>query len=463
MADIALPASVPMIERLVAFDTTSRHSNLPMIEFIAGWLERRGVTVTLCHNGTGDKANLIAEFGPREAPAIIVSGHSDVVPADDQNWQITPPFTPRRHRSRLYGRGTADMKGFVGVALTRLTAWHQRHRSRHGVILALSFDEEVGCQGAPLMLPVLARQRERLRGVIIGEPTEMRVATAHKGHVGLRAVLNGVGGHSGYPERGINAIDLAADVLLDLRQLAKEKRQQDLHDVRFDPPWSTVHVGTIHGGTVLNRIPERCEMDIEMRCLPNQRVEELREYLQRLYPPSAVGDPLESGTDASRPPGCLRTGSHDTDSYDTSSYDTASHSTASLPRSRASLPKEPPSPAGSATVATQAGRTQRGSLKLESLGHYPALDERRREFPRWIADLAGSPAQPMALGFGCEGGLFAQLGAPTVICGPGSIHQAHRPDEYITFEQVIQCEQFFTRLLAALAFPIPGSAEAECT
>ncbi|MBR9773093.1 MAG: acetylornithine deacetylase [Gammaproteobacteria bacterium] len=392
MTSNTLPLSLAMIERLVAFDTTSHRSNLELINDVAGWLEARGAAVTLLYNDSGDKANLIAEFGPRDAPALLVSGHTDVVPASPADWRVTAPFTPKRHAERLYGRGTADMKGFIGVALTKLAAWQAEH-SRHSVLLALSFDEEVGCLGAPLMLPFLEAHKERLRGIIVGEPTAMRIANAHKGHVGMRATIEGVGGHSGYPGRGVNAIDVGAGVVAQIRQLAREKRLMSLTDQRFDPPYSTVHVGLIEGGSALNQIPEHCRIDFEMRPLPGQPAMEILERLRKDFPCGLDRDLIGLG--------------------------------------------------------------RRARLTLECRGQYPPLDERRQGYLSWIAELAECSVEPLALGFGCEAGLFAQLGVPTVICGPGSIHQAHQPDEFIAFDQITKCEGFFDRLLSQLSFPLP--------
>lgn len=392
MTNDILPSSLAMIERLVAFDTTSHRSNLELIDDVAGWLEARGAAVTLLGNDGGDKANLIAEFGPRDAPALMMSGHTDVVPASPGDWCVTAPFTPRCHAQRLYGRGTADMKGFIGVAMTKLAAWQASH-SRHSVWLALSFDEEVGCLGAPLMLPFLEAHKERLQGIIVGEPTEMRIANAHKGHVGMRATINGAGGHSGYPERGVNAIDVATGLVTQIRQLAREKRLTSLNDQRFDPPYSTVHVGLIEGGSALNQIPEHCRIDFEMRPLPGQPPMEILERLRAWFPDGLDSDLIALG--------------------------------------------------------------RRASLTLECRGQYPPLDERRHAYLSWIAELAGCSAEPVALGFGCEAGLFARLGVPTVICGPGSIHQAHQPDEFIAFDQITKCERFFDRLLSRLSSPLP--------
>lgn len=390
MTDPATLTSLGMIEKLIAFDTTSSVSNLALIDTVAAWLEAHGAAVTLIHDADGNKANLIAELGPRDAPALLISGHTDVVPADADEWTVTEPFTPRHHQGRLYGRGSADMKGFIGIALSKVVSWELEHSA---VVLALSFDEELGCLGAPLMLPHLERQAERLRGAIIGEPTSMRIANAHKGHVAMRATVHGKGGHSGYPQRGINAIDLAAAVVAEIRHIGAEKYTSSQQDERFDPPWSTVHTGLIQGGTALNKIPQRCEIDFEMRTIPGQQPAEVLERLAAIWPHQLPADIRQLASEA--------------------------------------------------------------RLELQCVGQYPQLNETRQHYLAWVAAQAECDARPFALGFGCEAGLFAQLGIPTVICGPGSIHQAHLPDEYISFEQLARCERFFDRLGEQLAQGLP--------
>lgn len=391
---VAMPTeeSLAMIERLIAFDTTSSLSNLELIDDIKTMLEAEDIPCTLVHNEAGTKANLIAEIGPRDTPAIIVSGHTDVVPADSAQWTVTAPFEARRLDGRLYGRGSADMKGFIGIALNKLIPLHHQLKTS-SVVLALSFDEELGCLGAPLMMPHLRDLAPRLRGAIIGEPTEMRIGNAHKGHIAARATIIGRGGHSGYPERGINAIDLAAELIIHLRRFGIQKRL-DQRDSRFDPPYSTVHTGLIQGGSALNKIPDRCTFDFEMRTLPDQRPDELLDQVREVFPDGLVEDiqPL----------------------------------------------------------------ARQASLELECTGQYPQLNETCSSYLHWIAELTQGDATPMPLGFGCEAGLFAQLGIPAVVCGPGSIHQAHLPDEYITLDQISACEAFFERLITHLHAGLPS-------
>lgn len=386
------PRALPLIEDLIAMDTTSHSSNLVLIDYVVERLAAANIATTLVHNDAGDKANLIAEIGPRDRPALLVSGHTDVVPADPAQWTVTSPFEPRRLEGRLYGRGSADMKAFIGIALERLIALHPR-LDKAGIVLALSFDEELGCLGAPLMLPHLGALAHRLRGAIIGEPTGMRIGNAHKGHIAMRATVHGRGGHSGYPERGVNAIDVAAGVITRLRQLGNEKRGTDAPDTRFDPPYSTVHTGLVAGGDALNKIPDSCRIDFEMRTLPGQDPEELIRRLSDDFPQALAAD-----------------------------------------------------------LVPLARQTR---LTLECLSQYPQLDENRDSYLAWIAELTAGDATPMPLGFGCEAGLFAQLGVPTVVCGPGSIHQAHLPDEYIDIDQILHCERFFDRLGERLAQGLP--------
>ncbi|MGH7708086.1 MAG: acetylornithine deacetylase, partial [Vulcanimicrobiaceae bacterium] len=361
-----------LIGWLVHFDTTSTNSNRPLIDGIANYLDLRRVPVELIGSADGSKVNLIATIGPSDARSILVSGHTDVVPADGNAWE-TDPFVVSVRDGRLYGRGTADMKSFIGLSLAILAPLHSV-LSKNSVTLALSFDEEVGCRGAPLMLPHLAERRERLVGCVVGEPTEMRVGTAHKGKVAVRATVTGRSGHSAYPQLGSNAIDAAAELITWLRRRAEREQREGQMDARFDPPYATIQTGVVAGGTSVNIIPERCWFDFEIRSLPGQQSTALIEEFERHF----------------------RNGLPD--------Y----------------LNNQPNSP----------------ELTIERLSAYPPLLERNHVFVDWARSLACSHEDPITLSFGSEAGLFSSLGIPTVVCGPGSIHRAHIPNEYIELEQL---------------------------
>lgn len=386
-------STLEIIEELLRFDTTSYNSNLPLIEYVTQYLEGFGIPLEIMQNAEGTKANLVACIGPEEAPAIVISGHTDVVPADPSQWAVTSPFEPRLEEGRLYGRGSADMKAFIGIALSKLAPLHIAPL-RHAIILALSFDEELGCLGAPLMMPVMRQHAHRIRGCIIGEPTSMRVGYAHKGHMAARATVHGRGGHSGYPERGANAIDIAAELVGCLHRMGTKKREPDQLDMRFDPPYSTVHTGLISGGTALNKIPDECRLDFETRFLPRHDPEEILAQL---------GDFFTQGLSPSVQP-----------------------------------------------------TAEKSRLEIERRSQYPQLHETNESFIAWVSELSASNEPAVTLGFGSEAGLFAELGVPTVVCGPGSIHQAHLPDEYIELQQIRSAETFFDRLTRALEDGLPS-------
>lgn len=385
--------TLDLARRLVAFDTSSGRPNRPLIDFVAGLLGDAGADVEVIPDaGDEGKANLIATLGPRDAPGIVISGHTDVVPADPASW-TTPPFEPDVRAGRLYGRGSADMKSFVAVALAVLPRLSPADWSNRAVI-ALSFDEEIGCVGAPRMMPRLRELLPGIRGCIIGEPTSMQVAFAHKGKIGVRVIVEGVEAHSGYPEQGINAIDIAAELVAYVRRLGVAARVDGPFDERFTPPYTSVQTGLVSGGSALNTVPARCSFEFEVRPLPGL---EPRQYVE------AVEDFF------------------------------AHH-----------LPSD---------LADADAR-----IEIEPTLSYPGLLEENRAFIDWVAGLADWPGEPATLGFGSEAGLFAQLGVPAVVCGPGNIGQAHRPDEYIELEQLARSEAFFHRLGDALRNPLPTFA-----
>lgn len=392
-------SSLDLIQRLVGFDTTSSRSNLALIDFVADYLDGWGIPVERIHSPDEDKANLLAVIGPADAPGVVVSGHTDVVPADPAQW-TTPPFSPEIRDGRLYGRGSADMKSFIGIALAKLAPLHAGGL-RHPVVLALSFDEEVGCRGAPLMVPRLTERVPGIRGCIIGEPTNMRVAMGHKGKLGMRGEVRGREGHSAYPERGVNAIDFVAELIAWVRHRAGTQRDSGPFDERFDPPYTTLQTGLVSGGTALNIVPDRADFDFEVRPLPGDRPEAHVEALRRYF--------------------------------------------------------------DGALPADLAARLEDARLDLQRLQSYPGLLEESAAYIDWARSLASDGEPPITIAFGSEAGLFSETGAPAVVCGPGSIHQAHRPDEYIELDQIARGEAFFDRLADALRSGLPGLAAERST
>ena len=371
-----------MVRRLVGFDTTSRGSNLALIDFVRDYLEGYGVPSELVFDETGQKANLYATIGPAGIGGIMLSGHTDVVPIDGQDWH-SDPFAVAENGGKLYGRGTADMKSFIAVALALLPELLAR-RLHTPIHFSFSYDEEVGCRGVRRLIAELSRRADRPRLCIVGEPTQMQVVTGHKGKRTMRCHVHGFECHSSLAHLGVNAVEAAAELVAKLKRMAREKRRHGPFDPAFDPPYTTIHTGVIHGGTAVNIVPKDCSFDFEFRLLagddPDALVGELSAYAE-----SEV-----------------------------------------LPEMRAVRPDT--------------------GLQLEELTSFPALDTPGdAEVARLAAALTGANGTGK-VSFGTEGGLFQEAGIPTVVCGPGSIEQAHKPDEFIALDQIGQCERFLRRL-----------------
>lgn len=378
-----MSASRELLARLVAFDTTSRESNLALIDFVRGYLDSHGVACELIYNAQKTKANLFATIGPTEVPGIVLSGHTDVVPVDGQAWTF-PPFELSEKEGRLYGRGTADMKGYIACVLA-LVPELIRNTLRMPVHVALSYDEEVGCLGVRSLLEVLGSRPVKPLLCVIGEPTELKPVLGHKGKVAMRCDVHGLACHSAHAPSGVNAIEYAAQLINELGRLGKALQAEERQDARFDPPFSTVQVGLIGGGAALNIVPEHCRFDFEVRSLP-------------------VEDPYQVIT-------ALRT------------Y--AQHTL--LPAMQA--------------VSRQS------DIRLTELSNYPGLDiSMHSQAAELIAGFCGSRAFG-TVAFGTEGGLFDQSGIPAVVCGPGSMAQGHKPDEFISVEQLDACDRMLRQVL----------------
>src|SRR5579863_4279459 len=259
--------SAQILERLVGFPTVSRDSNLPLIEYVRELLSACGSACRLYMDQEGRKANLYASIGPAELPGILLSGHTDVVPVDGQNWS-SAPFELRERGARLYGRGAADMKGFLACAL-RAARRAAGLPLRMPLQLAFSYDEEVGCLGVRSLIEDMAHWTHRPRFCIVGEPTLLRPATGHKGKTALRAVCRGRPAHSANPGQGINAIHMACELIGRIRERQRSIERSGRHDAGYEVPYTTLHVGVIHGGTVLNIVPGRCELEFEFRNVPD--------------------------------------------------------------------------------------------------------------------------------------------------------------------------------------------------
>lgn len=371
-----------MLARLVAFDTTSRLSNLPLIEFVAGYLAAHGVESHLTHDEPTGKACLFATLGPSGAPGIALSGHTDVVPVDGQNWS-SDPFVLTERDGRLYGRGTCDMKGFLAVALA-LVPEFQARELKIPVHLAFSYDEEVGGIGVRPMIDRLGADLPKPKIVIVGEPTSMKIVNCHKGMNSFVTEVTGFEAHSSNPHQGVNAIMIAAQMIGELMRIAEEMKARGDATGRFDPAYTSLNVGTIEGGTAINIIPQSCKFQWEFRNLPGQDREEIPQRLEAFARETL------------------------------------------LPKMRAVSPQ--------ASI-----RTVRG------VGFPDFVPEEGSPAETLVKRLMQSNEVHSAA-YATEAGLFQQAGSAAVLCGPGDIAQAHQPDEFITPEQITMCETFLRRL-----------------
>jgi acetylornithine deacetylase len=379
-------ASRAMIERLIGFNTVSRDSNLGLIEWVRDYLQGFGAATRLTFDATGKKANLFATLGDSKKPGLILSGHTDVVPVDGQNWD-TDPFQAVERDGKLFARGSADMKGFIGIILAqapRFVAALNDGRLDAPLHYSLSYDEEVGCIGVRGLIRDLEDNNIRPAGCVVGEPTSMQPIIAHKGTHRLRCSVHGREAHSSYVTHGVNAIEYAARLVVFIRQIADRLAQTEMRDYGFTVPYSTLSTGVIHGGIAANVVPKDCVFQFDMRTLPNTQPEalyqEIREFAQNLTREMRAVD-QDSGIDLEWL---------------------------------------------SQTVGLAAAETD--------------------AIVQWAMQLSRKD-QVGKVSYGTEAGLFQKMGVPSVICGPGDIAQAHRPNEFVTLEQLAQCEKFIDRML----------------
>lgn len=374
---------VMILERLVGFDTVSANSNLALIDWVADYLEGCGVRSALTRSADGAKANLYATIGPDDRGGVILSGHSDVVPVAGQAWD-SDPFRLAERGDRLYGRGTADMKGFIALVLALAP------RAAAGPLavplhLALSYDEEVGCLGAPALIAALPEGAARPRLAIIGEPSGMRVANAHKGIQFLRTRVTGREAHSSLPERGVNAIAAAAEIIGEIGRLAALCRAAAAADSRFDPPYTSFNIGRIAGGAAVNIIARDCVFEWEFRAVPGEDAAALRRWIDDF-----VARDLLPRLRAGHPDAAVST------------------------ETAAAVPPLVPDPASPAEALARA--------------------------------LSGA-GETTTIAFATEAGLFQAAGIPAIVCGPGSIAVAHQSNEYITRAELAAGGDFLDRLL----------------
>jgi acetylornithine deacetylase len=375
-------STAEMLSRLVSYDTTSRNSNLELIAYIRSYLDAHGVLYRISTDAAGEKANIHAIIGPQEAGGVALSGHVDTVPVDGQAWSADP-FTLRRADGKLYARGSADMKGFVSACLAAVPDFAAKKLARP-LHLFISYDEEVGCQGAQRLIQDLNASGLKPALCVVGEPSGMQPILAHKGKLNLRVRVRGLPGHSSEPSKGVNAIHAAGQLIAyvagEARRLASEGPFQD----GFDPPHTTIHIGTVQGGTILNIIPERCEFIMEWRNIPGddpvRHVARMKQFAaQNIEPAMHAVSPM-TGFD----------------------YE---------------------------VLSTMPG------LSLDPDHPLTAI----------VKQLTGSNSTGK-VSYGTEGGYYQNDGIPTIICGPGHIAQAHQPDEWVAQDQLDACDAFIRRL-----------------
>ncbi|MER8428143.1 acetylornithine deacetylase [Mesorhizobium sp. M1403] len=379
--------SIQILEKLMAFPTVSRDSNLALIGYVANLLDTHGIACQIIHSEDGHKANLFATIGPAGASGIMLSGHTDVVPVDGQAWTLRP-FEMTKRDGKLYGRGAADMKGFVACALSACLK-ASRMTLRTPLHLALSYDEEIGCIGVRSLIDMLQTAPHRPLLCIVGEPTSMQVATGHKGKLAARAICRGREGHSALAPLALNAIHLGCDFVSALRQEQDRLARDGVRDGDYDIPYTTVHVGKMNAGVALNIVPNLCQLDFEIRNVaadnPDQILDGLRAAAARIA-------------------------------------------------------------AEASTIAPEA------TIDIDITNTYPGLDTpANSQAVAFVKSLTGAN-DTIKVAFGTEGGLFSRdLGTPTIVCGPGSMAQGHRPDEFVSVEQMGRCDDMLDNLLRRLA------------
>ncbi len=373
----------------MAFDSVSRNSNLPIIDFIENYLAGAGYSVQAhIPSPDGKKSNLLARIGPEMTVGIILSGHTDVVPVDGQEWDSDPFTLTKRDGNKYYGRGTSDMKSFIAICLA-LAPEFRRRNLKKPIWLAFSYDEEIGCLGAPHLLEYIVKHIPKPAFAIIGEPTEMQVVTAHKGVLSFETAVHGLEGHSSQPHLGVNAVQVACDLVQFLSAMAAEQAKSGKRDNRFTPPYSTVHVGTIQGGTARNIIPRECKFQWEIRPLPGENTGVLlkrfdkhcRELRKKIKIVSLQADII------------------------------------TRPMSRMIGVTLPPEAQIHCQTVMRSAQTN----------------------------------QEHAVSFGTEAGIFNEHGVPAIVCGPGNIEQAHKPNEFIELAQIEDCITFLRNVMQSMS------------
>ncbi len=382
-----MTSSLTHLEKLIAFPSVSRDSNLDLIGYVKDVLSGLGIASILVHNEDGRKANLWATIGPADTPGVVLSGHTDVVPVEGQAW-TSDPFHLTRRDGNLYGRGSADMKGFIACCL----AMAERAVTaplKSPIHFAFSYDEEIGCVGVRRLLDLLKDAPIRPRLCIVGEPTLMQAVTAHKGKLGFRVTAHGLEAHSSLAPIGVNAIYMAADLIAAIRTLQKDIAERGARDGDYEVAYTTLHVGKMQGGEVMNIVPNRCTFDFEIRYLPEENEH-------------AIVNRIKAAAET--------------------------------------------------VAASYRDVFAQARFEFMDLQSYPAMNTPvDSEAVKFVHALTGGNSTGK-ITFGTEGGLFQKvLGTPAVVCGPGNIAVAHKPDEYVSEAQMAACDRMLARLVEKLS------------
>ena len=377
-----MTSTTAILADLIAFPTVSRDPNRALIDYCADRLDQAGVACQIIEDQTSGKANLYATIGPEDQSGVMLSGHTDVVPVDGQDW-TKPPFQAVEDQGRIYGRGTADMKGFVASALA---AGFEAAKMplKTPLHLAFSYDEEIGCVGVRSMIEMLDQAPVKPLMCIVGEPTHMAIATGHKGKTAIEANCIGAEAHSALAPQAVNAIHLACDLIAEIRKLQDDIAAHGTRDDAYEIPYTTLHAGIIHAGVALNIVPNHAQVKFEIRNLAEDDPDQILARLKEAITP---------------------------------------------------------------IIAVAQAKAPQADIAFDITNTYPGLEtDLNAEVVNLVSSLTGSNAR-IKVAFGTEGGLFARdLGIPTVVCGPGSMDQGHRPDEYVSLEQLAACDT----MLAAL-------------
>jgi len=376
--------SIEILKKLVSFDTTSFKSNLDLIKFIENYLNDLNIKSELIYDETKNKANLFATIGPNLQGGIVLSGHTDVVPITKQNW-TSDPFILTERDDKLFGRGSSDMKGFIAIVLSRVSAMVEK-KLKKPIHLAFSYDEEIGCVGVHSLLDLIKKKSINPEFCIVGEPTSMEMVIGHKGKHAYDVKVDGLSCHSGQAPYGVNAINYASKLINYIEEINKEKSIKGPFDNEYEIPYSTLHTGLIKGGTILNIVPNLCQFEFEIRHLaeddPLEIIQRIKQYTEELL------------------------------------------------------------------IKEMHNISSTTNIEINEKINYPGLNISESISPvKQVKELLGKSSHKKVV-FGTEGGLFKrELNLPTIICGPGSIDQAHKPDEFISIQQIEKGGTFIDKLI----------------